>query len=230
LSSGDKPSCSERRIFRKLSASSATLPLLTVSFPTAVVSIVVAAFKPSTEVKGISPLSLLSVPFPAADKVGEDKMYPSLSLCVIFPRGSNTGETGAFLLASCTGGGREVFPPTPVLLGFIPLISRVCQYTYEDIYIRQTRVCESLRSYKMSEYSISPVQVQARAYKEGYGRGIEREVDDSCSSNPSYFNWLIIFTAIPPGQMAAPAHLHLRPQYLNPYSTYGSGDLRTHWG
>jgi hypothetical protein len=25
----------------------------------------------------------------------------------------------------------------------------------------------------MSEYSISPVQVQARAYKEGYGRGIE---------------------------------------------------------
>ena len=26
----------------------------------------------------------------------------------------------------------------------------------------------------VSEYSISPVQVQARAYKEGYGRGIVR--------------------------------------------------------
>ena len=82
----------------------------------------------------------------------------------------------------------------------------------------------------VSEYSISPVQVQARAYKEGYGRGIVREMDNSCSSNPSYFNWLIIFTAIPPGQMAAPAQLRLRPQYLNPYSAYGSGDLRTHWG
>jgi hypothetical protein len=32
---------------------------------------------------------------------------------------------------------------------------------------------ESLLRENVSEYSISPVQVQARAYKEGYGRGIE---------------------------------------------------------
>ena len=32
---------------------------------------------------------------------------------------------------------------------------------------------EKNRAAPMSEYSISPVQVQARAYKEGYGRGIE---------------------------------------------------------
>ena len=67
---------------------------------------------------------------------------------------------------------------------------------------------------KVSEYSISPVQVQARAYKEGYGRGIVREVDNSCSSNPSYFNWLIIFTAVSPGQMEALAHFHVFPQKI----------------
>ena len=118
--------------------------LLTVSFPTTVVSITVAAFKPATEVKGISPFSLLPVPFQAADAVDEDSMFPSESLCVTFPRGVNTDATGAFLLSSCKGGGREVFPPTPMLLGFIPLISRVCQYKYEDIYIQDRRASVSL--------------------------------------------------------------------------------------
>jgi hypothetical protein len=78
-----------------------------------------------------------------------------------------------------------VFPPTPVMLGFTPLTIRVCQHKYKDIYmhVRQTRVCESLRSYKMSEHSVSPVQarVQARAHKvrveQKKVHGIVREVD-----------------------------------------------------
>jgi hypothetical protein len=49
-----------------------------------------------------------------------------------------------------------VFPPTPVLLGFKPLTSRVCQYKHVDTRVRETRVCESLRSYKMSECSMPP--------------------------------------------------------------------------
>jgi hypothetical protein len=74
----------------------------------------------------------------------EDTMFQSVSLCVIFPRGINTAGTGAFLLASCKGGGREVVPPTPKVLGFIPLINRVCQYKYEDIYIQDRRASVSL--------------------------------------------------------------------------------------
>jgi hypothetical protein len=59
-------------------------------FPTAVVLVAGAAFTPTPEVKGLSPFFSLPVPFPATGKAGEGKMFPSVPLCVMFPRGSNT--------------------------------------------------------------------------------------------------------------------------------------------
>jgi hypothetical protein len=49
----------------------------------------------------------------------------------------------------------------------------------------------------LSEYSISPVQVGNYRHvriRKGMerGRGIVRELDNSCSSNPSFFIWSII--------------------------------------
>ena len=66
------------------------------------------------------------------------------------------------------GGGDELFREEPdgdrIAHFFVPLTSHM--------------MGEAIGAKKcsMSEYSISPVQVQARAYKEGYGRGIEKEV------------------------------------------------------
>jgi hypothetical protein len=153
------------------------------------------AFTPATEVEGISPFSSLPVPFPAADKMGEETMFRSVPRCVMFPREVNTGGTGAFLLSSCTGGGREVFPPTPVVLGFMPLTNRVCQCKCEDLYVQDRRASVSLCDLRRCQNIVClPHKVQARAHKDGVGsgRGIVREVDNSCSSNPSCYNWLII--------------------------------------
>ena len=53
------------------------------------------------------------------------------------------------------------------------------------------------------------MQVQARRIRVRMadGRGVVREVDNSSSFNPSYFNWLVNnITVIYLGQMAAPAH------------------------
>ena len=105
MNSGDKPSWFERKIFWKLSARLSMPSLSAVSFPTAAVSIVVVAFTPSTEVKGVTPFSSLPVLFPAADKLGECTVFPSVTLDVVLPREVNTDAAGAVRLPNCTGGG-----------------------------------------------------------------------------------------------------------------------------
>ena len=92
-------------MFWKSSARSAALSLLAVSFPTAVALIVAVALAPATEAKGISPFSSLPVPFPAAGKLGECTVFPSVTLDAMLPREVNADAVGAVRLPNCTGGG-----------------------------------------------------------------------------------------------------------------------------
>jgi hypothetical protein len=108
--------------------------------------------------------SSLPAPFPAADKVGEGKMFPSAPLCVTLPREINTGETGAFLPSSCAGGGREALPPTPMALGFMPLANRACQHECEDVHVQDRHASVSLCDLARRQSVVHlPVRAQAQA-------------------------------------------------------------------
>jgi hypothetical protein len=66
-----------------------------------------------------------SASLPTAADGGEGEVFPPIPLDDAPPRGNIVGELMvASPRPSCTGGGCEAFPPSPTILGFMPLINR----------------------------------------------------------------------------------------------------------